>query len=46
MKNGPPANAVTIPTGISDGESSVRAKVSAMTKKIPPMHADAGKSSR
>jgi len=46
MKNGPPASAVMIPTGISVGVSSVRAKVSAMTRYIPPMHADAGKSSR
>jgi len=31
------ASAVMIPTGISVGVSSVRAKVSAMTRYIPPM---------
>ena len=46
MKNGPPANAVMMPTGSSDGETNVLANVSAIIKNAPPTNAAAGMSRR
>ena len=43
MKNGPPATAVTSPSGISAGGSAERAIASASTTTIAPTSADAGK---
>src|SRR5262249_47783564 len=45
-KNGPPQSAVSTPTGISVGASSVRAAASAQTRKIAPPRNEAGISSR
>jgi len=42
IKNGAPQSAVIIPTGISVGDKTVLATVSAHTKKIPPANADVG----
>src|SRR5690606_39212748 len=44
-KNGPPANAVTTPTGTSAGDSAVRANTSASTMKAAP-HTNASGNSR
>ena len=43
---GPPTSAVTMPTGSSRGSNSVRAAVSAHTRKIAPASADSGSSAR
>src|SRR4030095_5714899 len=45
-KNGPPKNAVIIPTGSSAGASKTRARVSAQAKKIPPARKEAGSKRR
>ena len=48
-KNGPPASAVTTPTGRSSGETGdaiARAAASARTRNAPPPRNDAGTSSR
>ena len=44
MKKGPPNKAVIIPTGISMGDITVRAMVSAKIINMPPAKADAGNS--
>lgn len=42
MKKGAPTNAVTAPTGISDGAIIVLAKVSESVKKIAPIKKEYG----
>jgi len=46
MKNGPPANAVTTPTGISVGAMTVRDSVSHTAKNAAPSRNEHGNSSR
>ena len=41
IKNAPPMSSVTIPIGISSGAIKVRARMSAQSKNIAPMRADA-----
>src|SRR6185312_364319 len=43
---GAPMRAVTMPTGSSRGSNTVRASVSAQTRKMPPTRAESGRSAR